>query len=199
MLGNLRSRGGVYMFMFRLAAAVAFVVLAPALLAQLAPSNRSPSGKVLITVSARPNHLEIRQGDDLQVEVTLTASPEGAYIPNLFGDFAQTCEIGFSAYVSTPEGKLASDMKSCVSDEIFGGRSARELLKYRYVFLKPGEIRRWRTTITGITKVPAYEVHAEYISGRSQTKIEEIAALPEVHGLMVLGRVDAKPVKVRIR
>ena len=90
--------------------------------------------------------------------------------------------------------------KSCASDVLVGRTSPEELLVQKYVYLKPGEKRSWRTIVTGITKSRgSYEIQAGYISGRSQTQIQEIAALPDVHGLMVLGRVDAKPVKVRIK
>jgi len=68
----------------------------------------------------------------------------------------------------------------------------------RYTFLKPGERRLWHTTLTKITKSPgSYEVQAGYISYQAQ--IQQVAALPEVRGLMVPGRVDAMPVKVTIK
>jgi len=72
-----------------------------------------------------------------------------------------------------------------------------ELLR-EYVFLKPGEARSWRTALTKITRSPGiYEVKAEYISG--QHRIKEVAALPEVHGLLAVGPIYAKPVLVRIK
>jgi hypothetical protein len=184
--------------MFRLLSVI-FVFLVPSV-AQVAPSNRSPSGKSLITVLVKPDRSAIRQGDDLRVEVTLTAGPEGAYVPNFFGGFNQTCEKGFWANFFPAQGQLASEMnRNCASDVLFGTTSARELLAKRFVFLKPGEIRRWHTTLTRIARSRGdYEVQAGYISSRDQIQIQEIAALPEVHGLMVLGRVDAKPMKVRI-
>ena len=108
--------------------AVVIVLLVHSLLAQVGRSNRSPSGKTLITVSVRPDQVHFQHGNDLRVEVTLTAGPEGAYVPNFFGDFNQTCQTGFWADIFTPQGKLAS---------------ARELLAKKYTFLKPGERRLW--------------------------------------------------------
>ena len=176
-------------------------LLAPMLSAQVAPSNLSPQGQTLITVSVRPKHSQIRRGHELGVEITLTAGHDGAYLPNFFGDFDKTCEKGFWADIVTAEGKRASEMNhSCASEELFGNTSARELLDRRYVFLNPGEKRRWHTVLPGITKAPGlYSVQAGYISSRDQIRIQEIAALPEVRGLMVLGRVDAKSVTIRIR
>jgi hypothetical protein len=67
-----------------------------------------------------------------------------------------------------------------------------------YVLLKPGESRSWHTTLTQIRKRPGiYKIEAEYYA-RSE-RIDDVAALPEVHGLMVIGHVKAKPVKVKIR
>jgi len=71
------------------------------------------------------------------------------------------------------------------------------LLK-QYVLLKPGESRIWRTTLTKISKsAGTYEGRAEYLS--AQDRIEEVARLPEVRGMMVMGHIQAKPVRIRIR
>jgi hypothetical protein len=196
---NIRWHGGVYVCMFRFLSVV-LVFLAPSLPAQMAPANRSPSGHALITVSVRPAQSQIAQGDDLGVEIILTAGADGAYLPNYFGDFMRTCFNGFWAEIITEQGHVASDAnKGCAVDELVGSTSASELLAKRFIFLKPGETRLWHTTLTRITTAPgSYEVQAGYITSRDQAHIEEIAALPQVHGLMVLGRVDAKPVKVKI-
>jgi hypothetical protein len=57
---------------------------------------------MLITVLVKPDQRNIRQGNDLGVEVTLTAGSEGAYVPNIFGDFNQTCRAGFWANIFMP-------------------------------------------------------------------------------------------------
>jgi hypothetical protein len=67
-----------------------------------------------------------------------------------------------------------------------------------YVFLKPGESRSWQTIVTQIRRSPGiYVIKAEYFS--RQERIAEVAALPEVRGLMVIGHLPGKPVKIRIR
>jgi hypothetical protein len=66
------------------------------------------------------------------------------------------------------------------------------------VFLKPGESRSWHTIVTQIRRFPGInEMKAEYFS--RQESIAEAAALPEVYGLMVIGHLPGKPVKIRIR
>jgi hypothetical protein len=178
---------------------VAVAFLAPNLLPQGLQSKLPEDGNRLVTVSVNPDRLEVRLGDSLGVEVSITAGPDGAYMPNFFGDWFQTCRTGFSVDIFTLQGKRASESsKGCGGSELLGAEPpARELLG-KYVFLKPGEIRSWRTTLTRITRSPGtYEVKAEYLS--DQHRIKEVAALPEVHGLMVVGPVYAKPVSVRIR
>lgn len=176
----------------------AVALFASALLPQGLQSKRLQDEPRLVTVSVYPDCLKLRPGDDLGVEVSITAGPQGAYMPNFFGDWFQTCRTGFSVDLFTLQGKRASEApKGCAGSELFGAEPpARELLG-RYVFLKPGETRSWRTTLTRITRSPGtYEVKAEYLS--DQHRINEVAALPEVHGLMVVGKVDANPVWVRI-
>ena len=183
----------------RAAYALSVCFLLPFLFAQAPQSNLPNKENRLATVSIRPDRLQIHPGEDLGVEVTITAGPDGAYLPNFFGDFDETCHSGFYADIFTLAGKPASDaIKSCAVDELFGGPDppARTLLS-QYVLLKPGESRRWHTTLTKITKFAGtYEVRAGYMS--SQNRIREVAALPEVGGRMVVGEVFAKPVRVRI-
>jgi hypothetical protein len=178
---------------------VAVAFLASILLPQEPQSKLPQDANRLVTVSVRPDRLKLRPGDDLGVEVTITAGPDGAYMPNFFGDFLHTCRTGFSVDIFTWQGKRASEAtKGCGGAESFGeGPPARDLLG-QYVFLKPGQTRSWRTTLTRITRSPGtYEIKAEYLS--DQHRIKEVAALPEVHGLMVVGTVYANPVWVRIK
>jgi hypothetical protein len=178
---------------------VAVAFLAPILWPQELPSKLPHDANRLVTVSVRPDRLQVRPGDNLGVEVSIAAGPDGAYLPNFFGDWFRTCQTGFSVDIFTLQGKRASaSIKGCGGSELFGGGPpARDLLR-EYVFLKPGETRSWRTTLTRITRSPGtYEVKAEYLS--DQHRIKEVAALPEVHGLMIVGPVYAKPVMVRVK
>jgi hypothetical protein len=152
----------------------------------------------LATVTATPEHWKLKSGQDLGVTLTIKAGELGAYIPNHFKDWVDTCETGFVVNISTLEGARASTTPhGCARDWLSPGPPARELLK-DYVLLKPGECRSWHTTLTQIRKRPGtYKIEAEYYA-RSE-RIDEVAALPEVHGLMVIGHVKAKPAKLKIR
>jgi len=164
-----------------------------------AQQRESRSDKVpLVLVTAKPDHLEIRRGKDLGVTMTITAGLKGAYLPNFFGDWVATCQAGFSVEIVKLGGGTASTAeKGCAIDSLEPGRPANELLS-EYVLLKPGESRSWHTTLTKIVKSPGeYRIEGEYFSANE--RIRAVAALPEVHGLMVIGHVQAAPVMVRIR
>lgn len=165
----------------------------------LVASAQTPDrGTDLVTVIASVDHKVIRAGQNLGVTVTLTAGSKGAWLPNHFGDFYENCHSGFSADILTEQGKRASDAnKSCAGDWILGKFIPSEELKH-YVFLEPRESRNWRTTLKQITHTPGtYQIEAEYLA--AENRIEQVAALPEVRGLMVMGHVRAKPVQIRIR
>ena len=164
----------------------------------IAAAQTPNRGTDLVTVTASVDHRQLRAGQDLGVTVTLTAGPKGAWLPNHFGDFIETCQSGFSADIFTLEDKRASDSnKGCGGSWLYGNIIPSEELKH-YVILKPREERRWHTTIKEITRTSGtYQVLAEYLS--AWNRIQQAAELPEVHGLMVMGHVPAKPVRVRIR
>jgi hypothetical protein len=177
------------------------VLLGVSTLTLLGPqAGEKPTGETeqLVTVTTRPDHREIKPGRELGITLTIKAGKRGAYIPNHFTDWVDTCQTGFVVNIYTQEGASASSTpKSCAGSWLKPGPPAKELLK-DYVLLKPGESRSWHTMLTQIRKSPGiYEIKAEYYS--HPEGIEEVAAPPEVHGLIVVGHVTAKPVTVRIR
>lgn len=183
--------------MRRITVIVAFCIAPIALFLPAEPKSPGATHP-LVTVSLRADHSEIQPGKDLGVLLTIMAGPRGAYLPNFFGDWIDTCQSGFSVDIFTLVGKRASRFgRGCGGDFLGPGPPARELLS-QYVFLKPGETRTWHTVLTGTPTTPGvYEIKAEYLS--AQHRIDEVAALPEVHGLMVIGHVPAKPLLIRVR
>lgn len=159
-----------------------------------------PAGGVgrLATVTVTPSQKELKLGQDLGVTLTIEAGNRGAYVPNSFTDWVDSCQSGFVVDIYSLQGDRASTgSKGCGSSFLGPGRPARELLK-DYVFLKPGETRSWQTIVTQIRRSSGiYPSCAEYFS--HQERIAEVAALPEVRGLMVIGHLPGKPVRIRIR
>jgi hypothetical protein len=167
-------------------------------LTQQPRSELMGSDKRLVTVTTKPDHNDLRRGQDLGVTLTIEAGSDGAYLPNFFGDWLETCQSGFYVDIYTLQGSRASTSeRGCAGDFLGPGPPLKELLA-QYVLLKPGESRSWHTTLTNIVKAAGtYEIKGEYLS--AQTRIGEVAALPEVHGLMVVGHIQARPVLIRIR
>jgi hypothetical protein len=184
--------------MLRLLTLVLLCLPALSLLGRQSGEQQNGETEPLATVTLTPDHQEVRVGQDLGVTVTIKAGNLGAYIPNYFTDWVDTCQAGFVVDIYTQEGARASNtVKGCGGSWLSPGPPATELLK-DYVFLKPGESRSWHTTLTKIRKSRGrYEIKAEYFA--RPERIEEVAALPEVHGLMVVGHVTAKPVTIGIR
>jgi hypothetical protein len=174
------------------------VLLRLVLLFSTQQPDSEPAEVPLATVVAKPDQLVLRRGRDIGVTMTITAGPRGAYLPNFFGDWDSTCQAGFSVRIVDLSGGSASTaVKGCAMDYLEPGPAASQLLS-EYILLKPGERRCWHATLTKIVKTPGeYRIEGEYFAANE--RIREVAALPEVHGLMVMGHLHAPPVMIRLR
>ena len=152
----------------------------------------------LAIVTAKPDHYAVKPGETLGVTLTVKAGRRGAYLPNYFAAWFDTCQAGFAVDIFTLDNVRVSTVGRGCGGSILGpGPPAEELLN-EYVFLRPGEERSWRTTLSDLPKNPGnYDIEAEYLSGKY--RVDEVAALPAVHGLLVMGRVAAQPVRICIR
>ncbi len=139
-----------------------------------------------------------RAGQHLTVSVVLTAGSKGVYLPAYFGDFAATCLNGFDVALLTPQGGLADpNAKGCAGSVGHSASDTAVSELHNFVYLKPGEERTWRTEVstTGI-KPGKYYLLSEYLS--SGYMIQEVAKLPQVNGLMAIGRIHSKRIEIRI-
>ena len=154
--------------------------------------------KDLASIHANLGATTHHSGQPIALSLVLTAGSKGVYLPAYFGDFETTCQNGFNAALLTEHGSLADpNTKGCAG---VGGHSASDTAAselHNFVHLKPGEERTWRTELptTGI-KPGKYSLIGEYIS--SGYMIQEVAKLPEVNGLMAIGRIDSKSIVIQI-
>jgi len=178
-------------------AALLHATALPQLVLQCRVESTGPA-KSLATVTTKPDRYTVRHGEALGITLTIKAGVRGAYLPNYFAAWVDTCQAGFSVDLVTLDNVHAStDVHGCAGSILGPGPSAKELLK-EYIFLRPGEERSWHTTLSDLPKSPGnYKLEAEYLSAKY--RIDEVASLPEVHNLMVVGRVAAQPVPIRIR
>jgi hypothetical protein len=161
------------------------------------PPDRVPDDRATLTIHLEKNLFD--RGEPIRVMFILTAGPKGAYFPNYFGDWIATCERGFSAEILTDKGTLADPTpRSCATGIPHGFGDTALTERPNFIHLEPAETRTWSTSLA-TTAVPrgSYSVIAEYLSYAYM--IDNVARLEQVHGLMVKGRVTAKPVPIEIR
>lgn len=155
----------------------------------------------LATLRMETNRIVYRHDAPLEVTLTLKAGSNGVYLPAYFGDFMKTCEHGFSATLLTLAGKSADlHAASCMRGGFHSGpgvdTAQAELANF--VQLEPGEMRTWHTTLkTSDLSVGRYCLYGEYLS--YAYKIDEVAQLREVKGLMAKGRITATPLLIDLR
>lgn len=177
-------------------------LLSLALTVHSAP-NRPQSGasvvsKNLATLSLKIAKSKYKRGEAIRVTVLLVAGRNGVYVPDSFGDWLTTCDAGFTAYVLTIDGKNADPTRlGCAASWLHSGAETAESRLHNFTYLRPGETRVWQTALsTGAIMPDQYIVGAEYLSQRYM--IEQVAKLPEVRGLMAMGRIVGKPMKIQI-
>ncbi len=142
--------------------------------------------------------LSYRVGQPIPVTLILSAGGKGVYLPNNFADFMASCRGGFSASILTDTGALADPKVVGCAGSIFHSLNDTALTEFHnFVYLKPGEQRVWRTSVSTSEIPPGeYRLLGEYLS--MAYKIQEVARLPAVGGLMAIGRVQSKPAKIRV-
>jgi len=139
-----------------------------------------------------------RVGQPVDVTLVLSAGSRGVYVPNYFADFMATCQTGFSVSVLTDAGALADPKAPGCAASIPHSPNDTALSEFHnFVYLKPGEWRAWRTTLSTSDIPPGeYRLLGEYLS--AAYKMDEVGRLPAVMGLMAIGRIQSKPAMVRI-
>ncbi len=175
------------------------VVLATFAYAAWAQVPVQPPSENLMTLTMKLDRSVYRRGAPIHVLLVLRARTKGAYLPNYFGPFNETCESGFAAVLLTPAGDSAiKDLSGCAASILGSNADKAEDQLRHFVRLAPGATRVWRTTLLSTVDSPGtYTVVGEYLS--SAYMMEEVARLPEVHGTMVQGRVSAKRRTIRIK
>jgi|SRR5271163_3170721 len=135
-----------------------------------------------------------KAGQPLGLTLVLSAGEKGVYLPDYFGDFLTTCQHGFSASILTEGGGPADPtVGGCMGSILHSTNDTALTELHNFTHLNPGETRVWHTTIATQKLLPGkYQLIAEYIS--AGYKIDEVAKLPQVGGLMAIVRIRAKAV-----
>jgi hypothetical protein len=151
----------------------------------------------LATLTMQLPKLTYKRGELIRVTLILTAGSKGAYFPAYFGEFNATCARGFSADIVTDKGTDADPtIRACMTAQMRGMDSSLTELS-RVVHLAPAETRT-SSTVLQTRAVPkgSYSIIAEYLSYLEVTS--DVSKRAQADGLMVEGRVIAKPVPIVI-
>lgn len=152
----------------------------------------------LATLTVKLDKNTCKAGQPVEVSLVLLAGSKGVYLPDYFGDFLKTCIHGFSAAIMTATGRSADPAGvGCGGDGGHSSLATAQTELHNFVYLKPGESRTWHTSLPTKAIPPGkYTVVAEYLSYAYM--MEAVASLPQVNGLMAMGRVNAKPIPIQI-
>jgi hypothetical protein len=136
---------------------------------QCVTARAQPAGQVpkaLATLTIGLASTSVHSGEPITVTFLPKAGPQGAYLPDYFGDFITTCENGFSAAVITMDGASADpNERGCARSTLHSPDETVADALARFVHLAPNETRTWTTTVqTAAIPKGEYKVLGEYLS-----------------------------------
>lgn len=168
------------------------------IMARVDPTCKDCVQQNLASLRMKLGASKYREAQSIVIFLILKAGSKGVYLPAYFGEFLATCQNGFAVALLTRQGTQADPtVKGCAASQLHSGSDTALDELHSFVYLKPGEERTWRTELPTIAVKPGtYYLIGEYIS--SAYMIQEVARLPQVNGLMAMGRIDSKRIKLRI-
>ena len=152
----------------------------------------------LAVVEITPTKFIYTPGEPINVRVILKPTGAGVYIAKEWGEAGGNIP-GFNVRLKTLDGKWAQTCGHGSVADYFGGLPAPdEWLRTQFLYLPWGNFIGRDTTVDCATKQPGtYILDASYEPHYPQT--ERVANLPQAKGLVVLHKIDARPVRIRIR
>jgi|SRR5882672_10033364 len=160
------------------------------------PSQAAPSLDPIAVASIHLETHSFKSGEVIKLTVLLEAGPGGVYIPKSWGEMGGGIP-GFSVNLTTPSGKGAETCGSAT--DAWGPRhsDATVVLNRDFIYLPAQHIVGLRTAVLCPTKRPGkYLINASY--SPFNIDADEVAQLPETHGLVLRKDVRAKPVLISI-
>jgi hypothetical protein len=149
----------------------------------------------LMTVTIRPSKLKFKVGEIIYVVTLLQAGKRGVYLSKMSGDdgpyglFLDLTSLENKSVLTCGSGSSGADR---VADP-----DAEQTLNSFFIFLKPNGIRRSRSSLRCVPKLPGkYLIKATYTPMDPAT--QNVATLPKTKGLVLRGVVAAKPVEISI-
>ncbi len=161
-----------------------------------APSQTAPDLEPVAVASVHVDKHRFKSGENIDVMILLEAGPGGVYIPKSWG-FSGGGIPGFSVLLTTLSGEEAETCGSAADANPTHEPDATVVLNRDFIYLPAQHIIGLKTSILCPTKRPGrYLINAFYSPYHIDT--DEVARLPETHGLVLRKGVQAKPVAISI-
>jgi hypothetical protein len=160
------------------------------------PSQTAPNLSPIAVASIHVDKHSFKSGEVIKLTVLLEAGPGGVYIPKSWGEMGGGIP-GFSVNLTTLSGKGAETCGSAT--DAWGPKhsDATVVLNRDFIFLPAHHIVGLRTEIDCPTKRPGKYLISMFYSPFN-VDADEVAQLPETHGLVLRKGVRAKPVLISI-
>ena len=159
-------------------------------------SQTSPSLEPIAVASIHVDKHRFKSGEMIELIVLLEAGRGGVYIPKSWGRLGGGIP-GFSIVLTTLSGEEAETCGFAADAAPTHEPDAEVVLNRDFIYLPAQYIIGLKTAVDCPTKRPGkYLIKAFY----SPTHIDadEVARLPETHGLVLRKSVQAKPVAISI-
>ena len=160
------------------------------------PSQNAPDLEPIAVASVHVDKHRFKSGEKIDVMILLEAGPGGVYIPKSWG-FSGGGIPGFSVHLTTLPGEGAETCGNAGDAAPTHEPDATVVLNRDFIYLPARQIIGLRTAIDCPTKRSGkYLINAFY--SPYNIDADEVANLPETHGLVLRKGVRAKPVAISI-
>lgn len=160
------------------------------------PTQSAPSLEPVAVASIRVDKHSFKSGEEIKLSILLEAGPGGIYIPKWWG-LSGGGIPGFSVKLTTLTGEGAETCGFAADGWPTHEPDARVVLNRDFVYLPDQHIIGLNTAVGCPTKRPGkYLINAFY--SPYNIDADEVARLPETHGLVLRKGMQAKPVAISI-
>ena len=160
------------------------------------PSQTAPDLEPIAVVSIHVDKGSFKSGEQIELTILLEAGRGGVYIPKWWGQLGGGIP-GFAVNLTTLSGKGAETCGSASDALPTHEPDATVVLNRDFIYLPERHIIGLKTALFCPTKRPGkYLINAFY--SPYHIDADEVARLPETHGLVLRKNVQARPVAISI-
>jgi hypothetical protein len=160
------------------------------------PSQTAPALEPTAVASVHIDKRNFKSGEKIKLTILLEAGGGGVYIPKWWGQSGGGMP-GFSVELTTLSGRGAETCGSAADAWPTHEPDATVVLNRDFIYLPAQHLIGLKTAVNCPTKRPGkYLINAFY--SPYHVDADEVARLPETHGLVLRKGVHAKPVAISI-